>query len=83
VGEDFKHQFGSLTLFTEDFNFYPNITDAGPYRFAFNAAAATKISKWLGWQVTFSDRYVSNPPILGTKANDVVFSTGLTASFGK
>jgi hypothetical protein len=25
---------------------------------------------------------VSDPPIAGTKANDVVFSTGLAASFG-
>jgi hypothetical protein len=82
VGENFRHQFGAITTFTEDFNFYPNITDAGPYRFAFDAGAATKISKWLGWQVTFSDRYVSDPPIQGTKANDVVFSTGITASFG-
>jgi Protein of unknown function, DUF481 len=82
VGENFKHQFGAITTFTEDFNFYPNITNAGPYRYAFDAGAATKISKWLGWQVTFSDRYVSDPPIEGTKANDVVFSTGITASFG-
>ena len=82
IGEDFKHQLGALTTLTEDFNFYPNITSPGPYRFAFDSAANTKISRWLGWQVSFSDRYVSNPPIAGTKANDVVFSTGLTASFG-
>lgn len=83
VGEDFKHQFGSITTFTEDFNFYPDLSDAGQYNFAFDSAIDTKISKWLGWQVSFSDRYVSNPPILGTKSNDVVFSTGITTSFGK
>jgi putative salt-induced outer membrane protein len=82
IGEDFKHQFGSNTTFTEDFAFYPDLTDAGQYDFAFDVAADTKISKWFGWQVSFNDRYVSNPPIAGTKSNDVVFSTGLTASFG-
>lgn len=83
VGENFKHQFGSSTTFTEDFNFYPDLSDTGQYNFAFDAAMNSKISKWFGWQMTFSDRYVSNPPIAGTKSNDVVFSTGLTASFGK
>ncbi|HTZ73653.1 MAG TPA: DUF481 domain-containing protein [Candidatus Aquilonibacter sp.] len=82
-GEDFKHQFGALTTVTQDFTFYPDLSDAGQYNFAFDGAATTKISKWLGWQVSFSDRYVSNPPIAGTKSNDVVFSTGVTASFGK
>jgi hypothetical protein len=83
VGEDFKRQFGAATTVTQDFNFYPDITDAGQYNFALDAGLNSKISKWLGWQMTFSDRYVSNPPIAGTKPNDVVFSTGLTASFGK
>jgi hypothetical protein len=81
LGEDFKHNFGPTTV-SQDFNFYPDLSDAGQYNFALDAEADTKISKWLGWQVTFSDRYVSNPPIAGTKSNDVVFSTGLTASFG-
>ena len=83
VGEDFKHQFGSSTTFSEDFNFYPDLSDAGQYNFALDSALDTKISKWFGWQVSFNDRYVSNPPVLGTKSNDVVFSTGITATFGQ
>jgi Protein of unknown function, DUF481 len=83
VGEDFKRQFGSATTITEDFYFYPDLSDAGQYNFAFDSALNAKISKWLGWQMSLSDRYVSNPPIAGTKSNDVVFSTGLTATFGK
>ena len=39
------------------------------------------LSKWLGWQTTLSDRYVTNPPIPGTKANDVILSTGLNVAF--
>jgi Protein of unknown function, DUF481 len=83
VGEDFKHTFDSTITFTQDFNIYPDLSNVGQYTFAFDSAMDTKIDGWLGWQVTFSDRYVSNPPIAGTKTNDVLFSTGITASFGK
>ncbi|HXW89298.1 MAG TPA: DUF481 domain-containing protein [Terriglobales bacterium] len=81
TGETFAHKFGSITAFTEDFTFFPGLTDPGQYLFAFDAAATTKISKWLGWQISVNDRYVSNPPILGTKSNDVIFSTGVTVTF--
>ena len=82
AGETFMHKFGSLTTLTEDFTFYPELSpDAGQYLFAFDAGATTQIHKWLGWQFTVSDRYVSNPPVPGTKTNDVIFATGLTVSF--
>jgi len=82
TGETFLHKFGAHTSLTEDFTFYPELTpNAGQYLFAFDAGATTQIHKWLGWQFTLSDRYVSNPPVLGTKSNDVIFATGLTFSF--
>ncbi len=81
--EDFKHEFTPTTSFTEDFNVYPDLSNVGQYTFAFDSAFDMKINEWLGWQVSFNDRYVSNPPIAGTKSNDVLFSTGITASFGK
>ncbi len=46
----------------------------------FNLGTVTKISKWLGWQNQFGDIYVSNPPI-GSKSNDVIFTTGLNIAF--
>jgi putative salt-induced outer membrane protein YdiY len=82
LGEAFMHKFGSLTTVNEDFTFYPELTEnPGQYLFAFDAGATTQIHKWLGWQFTVSDRYVSNPPVPGTKSNDVIFATGLTVSF--
>jgi len=83
VGENLSRKFGAATTISEDFTFYPDLSDTGQYTFAFDAAANTKINKLFGWQVSFSDRYVSNPPIANTKSSDEVFSTGLTASFGK
>jgi putative salt-induced outer membrane protein YdiY len=81
AGEVFMHKFGASTTFTEDFEFYPDLSDISQYRFALDSGLVTKINKWLGWQTTFSDRYVTDPPILGTKSNDVILSTGLNITF--
>jgi putative salt-induced outer membrane protein YdiY len=81
VGEDFMKKFGSTSTLNEHFYFYPDLTETGEYRFSLDTGWVTQIKKWLGWQVTISDRYITNPPILGTKDNDVVLSTGLNFSF--
>jgi putative salt-induced outer membrane protein len=81
LGEDFTHKFGKSTTFTEVFYFYPDLSDTGEYRFSLDAGSVTKINKWLGWQTSLTDRYVTNPPIAGTKSNDVIFSTGINVSF--
>jgi Protein of unknown function, DUF481 len=83
VGEDFVHQVGKLVALNEHFYFYPDLTNRGQYRFAFDGGSVTKISKWLGWQVTLSDRYISDPPFLGTPRNTIILSTGLNFAFGK
>lgn len=81
VGEAGMHKFGKSTTATEVFYFYPDLTNTGQYRFSFDAGSVTQIKKWFGWNVAFSDRYVSNPPILGTKSNDAILTTGVTFSF--
>ena len=82
LGEDFMHKFGSSATLTQDFTFYPDLSDFSQYRFSFDAALVAKINKWLGWQTSVNDRYVTNPPVLGTKSNDVILSTGLKIAFG-
>jgi putative salt-induced outer membrane protein YdiY len=81
LGENFMHKFGKSTTFTEVFYFYPDLSDTSQYRFSLDAATVTKINKWLGWQTSLTDRYVTDPPIAGTKSNDVIFSTGINVSF--
>jgi putative salt-induced outer membrane protein len=81
AGEDLTHNFGTSVTFAEHFDFYPDLSDISQYRFALDAGLVTKIKKWLGWQTTISDRYVTNPPIPGTKANDVILSTGFNLAF--
>jgi putative salt-induced outer membrane protein YdiY len=81
TGQDFTHRFSKVTSMDEHFFFYPDLSNPGPYRFTLTADANTKISSWLSWQVSLSDLYVSNPPIPGTKTNDVILSTGLGITF--
>ena len=80
-GEDYTHKFNASNNFTETFTFYPDLSDLSQYTFALNAALVTKINGWLGWQWSIGDHYITNPPILGTKSNDLVLSTGLNISF--
>jgi putative salt-induced outer membrane protein YdiY len=82
-GEVFMHKFGSLTTLNENASIYPDLEDLSQYRVSFDANAVTKFNKWLGWQISVSDRYVTNPPIVGTKSNDVILSTGINLAFGK
>lgn len=82
LGETFARKMGAASALTEDFTVYPVLNNLGQYRFAADAGWSTQIKKWLGWQITFGDRYISNPPILGTKNNDLVLSAGLKFSFG-
>jgi putative salt-induced outer membrane protein YdiY len=81
LGENFTHKLGGTTLLTEDFYFYPDLSDFSQYRFSLDAGMVTKINKWLGWQTSLSDRYVTDPPFAGTKSNDFILSTGLNIAF--
>ncbi|MBZ5654237.1 MAG: DUF481 domain-containing protein [Acidobacteriia bacterium] len=80
LGDDFMHKLGKATVLTQNWYFYPNLSQTGEYRTTFNLGLVTKINKWLGWQNSFGDIYVSNPPA-GKKKNDLLLSTGLNFSF--
>ena len=80
LGDEFMHKLHGSTVLTQSLYFYPNLSDTGEYRTTFNFGTITKISNWLGWQNSFGDIYVSNPP-LGKKKNDIIFTTGLNATF--
>jgi putative salt-induced outer membrane protein YdiY len=80
LGDEFMHKLGKSTVLTQNLYFYPDLTNRGEYRGTFNLGFVTKVNKWLGWQNSFGDIYVSNPPT-GKKKNDVLFSTGLNFSF--
>jgi putative salt-induced outer membrane protein YdiY len=80
VGEEFTHKFGTVTALHEKLSFYPNLSDTGQYRMNFDATYVMALRKWLSWQVSLSDRYLSDP-LPGFKTNDVLFTTGVRLSF--
>ena len=80
LGEELTHKLGASTLLSQKLGFFPDLSDLGDYRGTFDFATVTKISKWLGWQNSVSDVYVTNPP-LGKKKNDIILTTGLNISF--
>jgi len=82
TGETLGLKLGPRTTVSEQLSFFPNLSSTGDYRVTFDGTAATKLKSWLSWQVTFSDRYISNPPF-GLKGNDLLLSTGLRLTFGK
>jgi putative salt-induced outer membrane protein len=80
LGDAFTHKVGKSTNIMQSLFFYPDLSDTSQYRGTFNFGTVTKLNKWLGWQNSFGDIYVSNPP-LGTKKNDLQLATGLNISF--
>lgn len=82
IGEDLTHKIGKSTVLTQDLNFFPDLNNTGEYRATFDFGTVTKLTHRLGWQNSFSDIYVTNPPA-GKRQNDLVLTTGLNISFGE
>jgi putative salt-induced outer membrane protein YdiY len=80
VGDEFMHKLGKGTVITQNLYFFPNLSQTGEYRAVFNFGTVTKINKWFGWQNSFGDIFVSNPPT-GKRQNDLFYTTGLNFSF--
>lgn len=79
-GDNFAYKVSGNTSLTQTFVIYPNMSDLGQYRFDFNFGAVTAIKKWLGWHITFTDSFLSDP-VLGRLRNDVILSTGFQLAF--
>jgi hypothetical protein len=61
---------------------FNDLTETGSYRVNFDIGLNTKLFKQLSWNVSLSDRYLSNPAP-GRKTNDFLYTTGLGISFAK
>jgi putative salt-induced outer membrane protein YdiY len=65
LGEELLHKLGKSTVLNEKLYFFPNLNSAGDFRGTLDFGTITKINKVLGWQLTFSDIYITNP-LLGS-----------------
>lgn len=81
LGQTLDHHFTPRVSLKEQLFFFPNLSNGGDYRINFDAALVMDINRRLAWQVTLSDRYLSNPPG-GFKQNDLLLTTGLKVKLG-
>lgn len=81
-GEELNHKFSKTFSMHENLVMFPNLSSVGEYRMNFDISAVAAIKKWMGFHVSASDRYLSNP-LPGLKTNDILFTTGLRFTFAK
>lgn len=81
-GDDFTRKISAKTSIHQSFRMFNNFTDTGTYRMNFDLAAVANFWKWLAWQVSASDRFLSNP-VPGRQKNDILLTTGFRISFAR
>ncbi len=79
-GNDWTYRLSKIAALNQTFRMFNNMTETGQYRINFDVGMVTSLSKWLAWQLTYSDRYQSNPAD-GLKKNDILFTTGVRLTF--
>ncbi len=82
TGQELNFKFSPRALLSQRMIFFPNFTDVGQYRLAFDSTATLKFNSWLGWQSTLSNTYLSNPAP-GARNNDVLITTGIRVMLGE
>ncbi|MBK6981944.1 MAG: DUF481 domain-containing protein [Betaproteobacteria bacterium] len=81
LGEESSHRLFERTTFKQKLSVYPNLKDSGEYRANFDATLATAIAAGWNFNVTLSNRYVSNPQP-GLKSTDTLLLVGVASTFG-
>jgi putative salt-induced outer membrane protein YdiY len=82
AGQTLSHRISSRMSLKEALFVFPNLTEGGRYRINFDASLVTDVSRRIAWQLTLSDRYLSDPPP-GLEKNDLLLTTGLKIILGK
>lgn len=81
LGNELIRKNGALT-FRERLVVYPNLTDKGSARINLDMSLAVALRRWLAFQVSLSDRFISNP-LPGREKNDLLLTTGIRLTFTK
>ncbi|MEO8130768.1 MAG: DUF481 domain-containing protein [Bryobacteraceae bacterium] len=81
-GDEYAFKLNAVTSLVQSYRMFNDLTDTGSFRMNFDAGATTKLTKWLNWNVSLSDRYL-NRPAAGRKSNDFLYTTGLGVTFAR
>ena len=79
-GDDWSYKMTSTASIKQTLRMFHNLTRTGEYRVNFDIGMVTTLKKWLAWQLTLSDRYLSDP-VPGRVNNDLLLTTGLRITF--
>jgi len=82
LGEQYNLKIGTSSVFSEQANFFPDLSTLGRIQFNVNSSFTTKIAKMFNWVTTFTDNYTSFPPT-GTLDNDLALTTGLGVTLNR
>lgn len=81
-GNDFSYKFSAATSFVQSYRMFNNLTNTGNYRMNFDAGANTRLTKWLTWNISLSNRYLSNPAPNRVNS-DWLYTTGFGFTFAR
>ncbi len=81
-GNEYSLNLSSATSLVQSYRMFNDLSSTGIYRVNFDIGLSTKVFKWLSWNVSLSDRYLSNPAP-GRKTNDFLYTTGLGITFAR
>ena len=80
LGEKLGIQLTKRVRLDHDLNVYPNLSTTGQYRFDTATSLSAKLSNRFSLNTGVIDLYLSNPA-LGSRKNNVAFTTGLGYTF--
>lgn len=75
-GDDYNLKFNSRTSLVQSFRMFNDLTETGNFRVNGDLSLSTKLTKWLTWNLSLSDRFLSDP-VPGRKTNDWLYTTGV------
>lgn len=81
-GDEYSLKLNGTTSLVQSSRMFNDLTNTGTYRVNFDIGGSTKLSKWLIWNLSLSDRYL-NHPAQGRKTNDFLYTTGLGITFAR
>jgi len=81
-GNEYSLKLTSATSLVQTYRMFNDLTELGTYRVNFDIGLSAKLLAWLSWNVSLSDRYLSDPAP-GRKTNDFHYTTGLAITFAR
>jgi putative salt-induced outer membrane protein YdiY len=81
-GNEYTVRINTSVSLIQSYRMFNDLTNPGMYRVNFNIGLNTKIWEWLRWNVSVTDRYVSDPAP-GRKRNDFLYTTGISVAFSR